>query len=719
MLSTFKASDSFSKFSKKKSTSSLIVSATIIAFLGANSAFAQDKKQLKTQLSEITVKEKTQNETIGYKPQISRSSTRTKTALIDTPQSVSVVSQDQIQDQNITGMSEALRYVPGIVVHQGESNRDQISIRGNNTTADFFVDGARDDVQYFRDVYNMDRVEVLKGPNAMAFGRGGSGGVVNRVSKIANGEQINQITLTGGSFNNRRIAGDVGDKINDKVSFRINGMYEKTGTFRKYGNLERHGVSPTLGFDLTDQTNLQVGYEHFEDKRFNDRGIPSLNGLALQTKPSTFFGNPDQNLSEAVIDSVYADLNHEFSESASIRNYSRFTKNVKFYQNVFASGAVNSSTGNINIQAYNDSTDRDNFTNQTDFTKKFDTGSVKHTALIGMEISRQDTASFRNTGFFNNVATTSTVSVSNPISFTPITYRQNTNDANNERTVEVYAGYVQDQIEINKNLQLIAGLRHDRFKLKLHDNRTNNDFYQNDEMISPRAGLVLKPSDNLSFYTSYSVSYLPGSGDQFATLSANMQGLRPEQLTNYEIGSKWDVNPKLNLSAALYQLDRTNTRATDPNDASQFVLTGESQTLGAELTATGKVTNKWQVIAGYAFQDAEIKSTTTAATAGRKVALIPKTMTSLWNKYDLTSNFALGLGIINQSSQFAGADNTVRIKGFTRFDGAAYYKINSDYKLQLNVENILNKEYIATAHNNNNLQPGSPVNFRVSLVANF
>ncbi len=655
----------------------------------------------------------------GYKTGSTRSSTRTETLLLDVPQSISVVTQDQIRDQNISNMEEALRYVPGVNIQQGEGNRDQITIRGNATTADFFIDGARDDVQYYRDFYNIDRVEFLKGPNAMAFGRGGSGGVVNRVSKFADDERRQKIVATGGSFNNRRIEADFGDKVNDKLSLRFNTVYEKSGTFRKYGDLERYGFNPTATLKLSKATNVKVGYEHFKDKRVNDRGIPSFNGAAYKIDPSnSFFGNPNENEVDAEVNSGYAEIGHKFNSKLQLRNYTRYTRTSKFYQNTFASSAVNQA-GNFNIAAYNDEQERNNFTNQTDLVQKFNTGSIEHEALLGAEISRQDSSVVRKSGFFNNATTSETLSVNNPISSTSVTYRTAGSDNVNSSKVRVQAAYIQDQIKINKYLQITGGVRYDNFEIELLNKRNGQKFSRVDNLISPRVGIVLKPQDSVSLYTSYSVSYLPSAGDQFNSLSASSETLKPEELQNYEVGAKWDVNPRLNLSAAIYQLDRTNTRANDPNNAGFFVLTGESRTKGIELAASGKITDKWQVIAGYAHQDAVITSTSSAAAAGKRVGLVPRNTFSLWNKYDFTDKWALALGSISQSDQYAAVDNTVRIKGFTRFDAAAYYKINPTYRVQVNVENLFDRGYIQTAHNNNNLQPGSVRALKMSLVMVF
>ncbi len=229
----------------------------------------------------------------------------------------------------------------------------------------------------------------------------------------------------------------------------------------------------------------------------------------------------------------------------------------------------------------------------------------------------------------------------------------------------------------------------------------------------------MKPQENLSFYSNYSVTYLPSSGDQFSSLDQASALLKPEKMTNYELGAKFDVTPKFNLTSAIYQLNRKNTRANDPNNVGFFIATGESRTRGFEFSANGKITENWNLIAAYSFQDAKIISNTSTATKGKRVALVPQNTASIWNKYDFTPKFAAGLGIVSQSSQFAAVDNSVKLKGFTRFDAAIYYKINPSYRIQLNVENLFNRGYIQTAHNNNNISPGSTRAFKFSLLADF
>jgi catecholate siderophore receptor len=656
----------------------------------------------------------------GYKTGSSSSSMRVETPLLDTPQSISVVTQEQIRDQNITKMEEAARYVPGVNVQMGEGHRDQVTIRGmtngtNGTTSNFFIDGARDDSEYIRDFYNTDRVEFLKGPNALAFGRGSPGGLINRISKKADGLQKRRLTLSGGSYEDRRVEMDLGDRVNEKFSLRLNSMYQKSNSYRDYAGLERYGFNPTASVELGEDTNLQVGYEHFDDARTVDRGIPAQNGAPYKTSPSAAFGYPNENKSNSKNNSFYGIITHNFDATLQLKNNARYSNAHKFYRNSVP-GAI--SGNGLAITAYQAKTERESFTNQTDLIKKFETGSVKHTALFGTEITTQHSTKVRNNGIFDSTGTTSSsVSLSNPISYESITY--NTIAISNKSDVRVFAGYLQDQAEINDYVQLTAGLRLDRFEVKLKDKANNQNFERVDTVISPRAGLVVKPQKSVSLYASYGVTYLPSSGDQFDSLSVTTNSLQPEKIDNYEVGAKWDVNPRLNLSTALYQLDRSNTPASDPSGSGYSVLTGQSRTRGIEFATTGKITEKWQAIASYAFQEAVVTNATKNYVAGSKVALVPHNTFALWNKYEFTSAWSSGLGIISQSDQFADANNSVRLKGFTRFDGAVYYKISPSRRLQINVENIFDLGYAQTAHSSTNILPGSPRAFKAALIADF
>jgi len=301
----------------------------------------------------------------------------------------------------------------------------------------------------------------------------------------------------------------------------------------------------------------------------------------------------------------------------------------------------------------------------------------------------------------------------------PVTFRQIATDADNRVRVNLVASYIQDQIEINKYLQFVAGARFDYFDLKFHNNRNNTDLRRIDQLVSPRFGVVIKPVADLSLYGSYSVSYLPSSGDQFSSLTSLTEQVKPEKFTNYEIGAKWDINPDLTFTSALYRLDRTNTRSIDPNDPTRIVQTGSQRTNGFEAGVTGRLTRAWTLTGGYALQDAFITRATASARLDAKVAQVPHHNFSVWNKYDFTRRFAAGLGVIKRSDMFASIDNTVMLPGYFRFDAAAYYTFNEIWRLQANIENLFDKRYYLNADNNTNISPGSPLAVKVSLNARF
>lgn len=653
----------------------------------------------------------------GYQTDAIGSATRTLTPLRDVPQAITVVTKEQIKDQMLMSISDVVRYMPGITAHQGENNRDDVVIRGNRSSADFFLNGIRDDVQYYRDLYNLDRVETMKGPNAMIFGRGGGGGVINRVTKEAYFAALREISLQGGSFSNKRVSGDFDQPINDKFAFRANGLYENSGSFRKFVDLERYGINPTLTILPGSQTRITFGYEHFHDGRTADRGITSFQGRPADVPIDTFYGNPDDSRVRAGVNLLSGTLDQQVGK-LNIRNRTLFGDYDRFYQN-YVPGAVNAAKTLTTLTAYNNATRRRNLFNQTDLTYLASTGRIQHTLVGGVELGRQRTNNLRNTGSFNNTTTSVQVSYANPTISIPVTFRPNATDANNRLQLSLAATYFQDQIEISRYVQVIAGVRYDYFDLKYHNNRNGDDLRRVDNLVSPRLGMVVKPVTELSLYGNYSVSYLPSAGDQFASLTTVTQQVKPEKFTNYELGLKWDLRRFLSLTSAVYQLNRTNTRSTDPNDPTKIIQTGSQRTNGLEIGVNGSITPDWSIAGGYAYQDAFITSATTAAVAGKQVGQVPHHTLSLWNKYQIIPRLGAGLGIIHRSDMFAAVDNTVTLPGYTRVDAAVFYSFNEHWRLQANFENLFNRRYYVNADSNTNISPGSPRAARIGLTARF
>jgi catecholate siderophore receptor len=651
-----------------------------------------------------------------YQVAVITSGTRTPTPLRDVPQSITVTSKEVIRDQLMLSLGDVMRYTPGISVHQGENNRDQVIIRGNSSSADFFLDGVRDDVQYYRDLYNLERVEALKGPNAMMFGRGGGGGVINRVTKEAVFRTVREASVQGGAHDHRRLAGDVGQPLGS-AAFRLNGMYESSESFRRHVSLERYAVNPTLTVAAGPRTRLTVGYEHLHDARVADRGLTSFQGRPADVEVSTFYGNPADSHLRAAVDLGSATVERQMGR-LTLRNRLLFGHYDRFYQN-YVPGAVTADKSRVSLSAYNNATRRENVFDQTDAVYTVATGGAKHTLLAGMELGRQNTDNFRNTGYFNNTATSIQVPYANPTTTTPVIYRQSATDADNHLTAKVAATYFQDQMELSPRLQLLAGIRFDRFDLTYHNRRTGDTLDRADHLLSPRAGLVFKPIAPLSVYGSYTVSYLPSSGDQFSSLTTVTEQVKPERFRNYEIGAKWEPQGGLSVTTALYRLDRTNTRSTDPRDPTRIVQTGGQRTNGFEVGVTGRLTSAWLVAGGYAWQEAFVTSATTAARAGAHVAQVPRHTLSLWNNYQLFPRLGAAVGLLYRTDMFATIDNTVTLPGYVRWDLAAFYRVTHGLRLQANLENAFDKKYWINADSNTNLSPGSGRCLRVALTAAF
>lgn len=687
-------------------------------------ALAQQKGE-PYNLGTIDVNGQVRSET-GYRASATTTATKTTTALIDTPQSITVVTRDQINDQALISINDVVRYVPGAGYAQGEGNRDTIVLRGISSTADFFTDGVRDDTQYYRDFYNIERVEILKGPNAMIFGRGGSGGLINRVTRQAGWDVRNEVRAEIGSDDFYRAVGDVNHVVSDRLAVRLTALYENSGSYRDGVEFEKFGVNPTVSFRLDPNTLIQLGYEHFQDRRIADRGIPAAAGgtranpaRPLEGYTHTFFGDPGRSPTDTDIDAFSGVVEHRFGNGAILRNRIRLADYDKFYQNVFP-GAVNTVAQTVAVSGYNQTTQRQNVFNQTDLIFDVDTGGIAHTLLVGAEFGRQKTENLRLTAFFPGNVTTVNAPLSNPTIDRPITWAPNATDASNIGTAKIAAGYLQDQIDLTSQLQLMLGVRFDRFEVETRNRRTNATFTATDNLWSPRAGLVFKPIESLAFYGSYTKTYLPRSGEQLASLSATNAALDPEEFDNYEVGAKWDVSLALSISAAVYQLDRSNVVVPDPDNPAVSILVDGQRSKGFELGVAGQITPQWSIVGAYSWINAEITQAQSATVlAGNRLANVAENSASLWNRYDFTPKLGAGLGVIHQGERFAATDNTQVLPSFTRVDAALFYAVNDTVDLQLNVENLLDEDYFASANSNNNITPGSPRAFRVALTSRF
>ena len=496
-------------------------------------------------------------------------------------------------------------------------------------------------------------------------------------------------------------------------------MYEDSGSFRDDVDVERYGINPTVSLRLGENTRATLGYEYFRDARTTDRGVPSFRGKPLAIGRAAFFGDPEQSRGFVRVQTYSAVINHAFANGVTLRNATRFGDYDKLYQNVYPD-AVNVAGTHVALLAYNAATARRNLFNQTDLSFDFNTGRLEHTLLAGAEYGRQETENLRLNGVFPGVTSSPCVAASTPprvrtnAGCVPIgsangrvsvVFPQAAAGPDNAGVARVGAVYVQDQIRFGDHWQAILGARLDRFEVDFAP-RTGRALKSEDDLFSPRVGLVYKPVEPVSIYASYSLSHVPRAGEQLSSLSLTNENLDPETFKNQEVGIKWDVLPTLSATAAVYRLDRTNVAVPVTPTVSQLVKGQRSE--GMELEISGDITSAWSIAGGYAYQDARITRAIPGTVAGTRLAQVPRHSASLWNRYDVAPGWGVGLGVIYRGEVFATTSNTVTLPRFTRVDAALFHTVSPHLQLQLNVENLLDKTYYASAHTNDNISPGAP-----------
>ncbi|MBU1288127.1 MAG: TonB-dependent siderophore receptor [Alphaproteobacteria bacterium] len=652
------------------------------------------------------------------------SGTKTLTPVIDVPQSLSVVSAARISEQAFSDIGDILRYTPGASIGQGEGHRDQITIRGQSTTADFFIDGLRDDVEYFRPLYNIEQVEVLRGSNAMIFGRGGGGGIINRASKSPDAEtRFTDVSASLDTFSELSLALDHNAVVNEVSAFRVNAFAEALANHRDQFDGDRFAVNPTFSTKLAPDTHLLLSYEYVNDDRVVDRGVPSVGNAPLEGFEDTIFGDPNANRTSLAAHIARARIDHEFSDTLTANATLQYADYDKLYQNLFPVG-FDLIAGTVTFDGYRDTTTRQNLILQGNVVSNFYTGPVSHTLLIGAEYGDQQSDNARRDALFAD-STDNQISFafSDPLNIPNFSFPVFNRDRGS--SVQFASIYIQDQVDLGRHFKLIGGLRFDQFQIDVIDqieiangagDGNNGLLSRTDEEISPRLGLIYKPVDSVSAYVSYSKSFLPRSGDQFLTLSPSTEAAAPEVFENIELGLKWDIRPNVSLTTAVFQLERENGTAVDPNNVGNSILIG-TQTEGLEIQLSGALTNWWRLDAGYSYLSGSEFGVVSGARSD--LSQVPENMLSVWNRFDVNDHLGFGMGMTYQDAQYASFSNTVKLPDFTRLDAAVFYQFDSGLAVQLNLENLLDEDYYPAAHNDNNISTGAPLSARLTVRTRF
>lgn len=644
--------------------------------------------------------------------------TRAPVPLLSTPQSVTVIPQQVIKDQNAVSLQDVLRNVAGITFRAGEGGNggDNPYIRGFDARNDMFRDGVRDPGWYTRDTFATDRVEVLKGPSSFLFGRGSTGGVINTVTKTPQDRNFVDTEVIGQLPTGVRATLDANGKFNENVSARIAVMGQ---TLPKPGRedvvQDRWGIAPSLKVKVTDDTQVTASYIYQRTNQIPDYGIPfiaaapgSTTRFPAPVARSNFYGIlgssiPDVETNDAHIATLKID--HDINSQWHVTNTTRYADVTRFLRvNQPPSGTAVSPVGNLNVDLPRNrwqlGVSNKLWANQTDVVGKFDTWGLQHTLVTGLEFTKEERSQLRQT--ITGVVP-GTVNLLNPYPYATFPGNIAAPGLPTLSDGQSAAGYIADQIKLNRYFEIMGGLRFERFR---NSAGVQPLIYTNtSDMLSWRLGGIFHPTENTSIYVMRGTSFNPSA--EFLTFgaaatAASAAALGPEKNVTTEVGAKAEVlGGKLNLAAALFRTDKTNARIPDPNDpTNSLILAGLTRVEGLELSAQGKLTDKWEIIASYTRLRSEIVSTTVATQLGKELIQTPNDAFSLWTTYAITPEFTIGGGAYYVGSMWGNVDNTTQVPSYWRFDAMASYKLAPDVTLQLNVYNITDKYYYESAYSN-------------------
>ena len=655
---------------------------------------------------------------------------KTPTLIINVPQSLSIVTDEDVRKKGFKEIGDIVRYTPGINTSLGEGHRDAVVFRGVRSTADFYQDGVRDDVQYYRPLYNVEQVEVLRGPNALLFGRGGTGGIINRVSKKAvNGQDFKTVDMGIDSFGATDLAADVNTNLSDSVAFRLNVHSDSLENHRDFYNGDRFGINPTVNIALDADTDLDLSYEYIDHERFIDRGIPTANGEPVKALSDIVFGDKDGNLNVVEASVLRAALSHRFSESTKGSLSLTSSSFEKMYQNTYAN-SYDLDTNIVEMDGYHDPTERDNLILSASLVNELNFGNMTHTILTGFESVKTDNTNKR----FNTYWTTNDCAASNydresfavadPIDFSvnatgEATAVEYTNScalkSSTETDIRVSSFYIQDHIDVTDNLIVLLGGRYDKFDIKVDDIKNDSSAARVDTEFSPRFGLIYKPQNNVSLYYSYSESFAPRSGEQYKKLTGGTAGsgetLKPDYYESSEIGFKLDLNKSLSLTSAYFESE--SEIAGYDGTSSDYITERGLSVEGFELELKGQVNENLNVAFSYSNVDGETAE-------GGQPREIPESTYSIWTTYDINPNFGWALGVMHQGESAVKDNNSdLLLPAYTRVDAAVYYSIADDLKLQLNIENLSDEVYFPHSHSTHQVAVGEARSTRLLLSKTF
>lgn len=679
-------------------------------------AFANDQAHQPAQLPAISVAAQAEK---SLKQEVGEASSATKgmMALKDVPQIVNVIPKQILREQSVTSMQGALQNVAGLSFSVGDGQRDQVMIRGFSAILDNYSDGIRDDALYFRDMSNVERVEVLKGPASVLYGRGSAGGLVNKINKKPLDQALYEVSLLGSNIGQLRTEVDLNGAVNDQVKVRLTGALEDSNGYRDQAFLKRQAVAPSLQWDISERTKLLLQADYLHDDRLGDQGFPTdpITGKPVKTNAKTFYGAAnakDVGNIDTEVSSQTITLEHDFNGAVKYRGAIRHYQ-YSLDREYSTDAHPKNDLSKIALTQNKRLRDEDGIYIQQELTSLFNTGTIGHNVLIGAEYSQQDKDEILWQG------QTTITDLYNPEleHWAPIntaTTKAKNNNSNEFKNVGVY---FQDLVSVNNQFKVLLGLRYDDLSQLRNDLNKKQIVDRTDQTWSPRIGFVYQPVNAVSFYASYNQSFQP-LADAFV-IYKNSSDLKPTETENIEVGAKWDINDDLNLTLAVFDMNQSNISNKDPNDSNMGIIIGEQRTQGVELSLTGQLTEQFSILAGYSYLNGKIENSTEGFN-GNHSALTPNNTANVWLKYQFNDHWYAAMGGRGESSRFSAPDNKNVLPGYAVLNTAVGYK-SDHYDVNLNINNLLDRDYFVSGHSgaNDSNMMGDPLNVQMALRYRF
>ena len=652
--------------------------------------------EAETVMPEVTIEEQRIREQ-GYKVDSTRVG-KARQDLRDVPNSVLVVPEQLIFDRNADSLRDALRNVAGLTFNAGEGGRigDNITIRGYSAVGDLFLDNMRDVAQYNREVFNLDRIEVLRGSSSMLFGRGATGGIINQVSKTPQPFDNGQLTLTYGTDQYKRALLDLNKAFDQSTALRLNAMYTDTDSFREVVSNKRDGIAPSLTLGLGGRDELTIATLHLDETNIPDFGVPFYQGRPLDVPVERFYGMGNADYERSTTDITTATHTHRFAPHTEWRTQLRY---AEYERDLWAvaprlvgtpPGITDATIMNRQRQARGG--EEQTWTLQSDFNTRLQTGTWRHDLLAGLDYAQEQAVRWSNVNAVVNPPTT----VGNPSPFPPLPplYFTSQQRANfNSYDGDSIGVYAQDYAEFVPGWKILLGTRWDQLKADYDRTPPAGPLARDDSVWSWRSGLVYQPDEAQSYYIAYGTSFNPSA--ELYQLDDRTANTPHEKNRNAEIGAKWDLlNGNLSVRSALFRSQKTNERNTDLAIPDVALLSGKRHTDGIELEVAGRITAAWEMFGSVAFMkgNIDVASGQQAGSQDKTPINTPSYTASLWTTYRFSSRWRAGIGAEAVGNRWANTSNTNLVPHYVRVDGLVQYDIER-WTVKLNLFNVLDEKY--------------------------